>query len=147
MSNLSLTSEEFKNIYSRVPRLCVEVVIKTDEGYLLTKRAIPPCEGQWHLPGGTVLYKESLEDALKRVAKAELGVNVEVGEFLGYMEFLHFDEMGGYDHPISLAFLCTPDHYDFTLDVQASEYAFFKEIPENTLAEQKEFLRKHLAKH
>ncbi len=128
-------------IYSKVPRLCVEVVIKTEEGYLLTKRAIPPCKGQWHLPGGTVLYKETLEDALQRVAKAELGVDIKVGKFLGFMEFLNVDKLGGYDHPVSLGFLCEPAHTNFTLDAQASEYAFFKEIPENTLTEQKEFLQ------
>lgn len=140
MPDMPLSSEEFKNTYSRVPRLCVEVVIKTDEGYLLTKRAMPPCEGQWHLPGGTVLYKETLQQALKRVAASELGVDIEAKRFLGFMEFLHVDKMGGYDHPVSLAFLCEPSSLDIALDQQASEYGFFTEIPENTLKEQKDFL-------
>ncbi len=140
MSDKPMSPEEFRAIYSKVPRLCVEVIIKTEEGYLLTKRAMPPCEGQWHLPGGTVLYKETLEQALKRVARAELGVDITSQKFLGYMEFLKVEEHQGFDHPISLGFLCTPEHTNFTLDAQASEYAFFKELPKNTLKEQKEFL-------
>lgn len=142
MQSKPFTAEEFRKIYSSVPRLCVEVIIKTDDGYLLTKRAMPPCVGQWHLPGGTVLYKETIEQALKRIAKAELGVDVTPKEFLGYMEFLKTEDHQGFDHPISLGFLCEPTNTDFALDSQASEYDFFQKLPENTLREQKDFLDK-----
>ena len=61
-----LSDQEYKEIYSKVPRLCVELLIKTEEGILLVKRAIPPGEGLWYLPGGTVLFDESVEQAVKR---------------------------------------------------------------------------------
>lgn len=71
-----LTKEEFDSIYSKVPRLTVELVIKDGDKILLTKRSIEPCRGLWHLPGGTVYFGESLLDAVKRIAKKELSIDV-----------------------------------------------------------------------
>ena len=47
-----LPQEKYDEIYSKVPRICVEVVIRNEKGILLTKRAIPSSEGKWHFPGG-----------------------------------------------------------------------------------------------
>ena len=62
-----LTPDEFRDIYSKVPRLTVEVVLRSPAGVLLTLRDIEPCRGLWHLPGGTVRYGEKLLDAVRRV--------------------------------------------------------------------------------
>lgn len=52
-SSHPLTQQEFDDIYSKVPRLTVEIIVTNSErALLLTKRAIEPCKGQWHLPGG-----------------------------------------------------------------------------------------------
>ena len=58
-----LPKAEFDAIFSRVPRLSVEVVIYTPErGVLLMLRDIPPNVGAWHIPGGTVLFGERVTD-------------------------------------------------------------------------------------
>ena len=85
------TSEEFKTIYSKVPRLCVDLVIKTRKGIILTLRSLPTWYGMWHLPGGTILYKESLQDAIKRVAEEELGITAPV-QFYKKFLFAYTDE-------------------------------------------------------
>ena len=78
--------EEFDRIFSRVPRLTVELVIASDDrGVLLAMRDFGPCQGLWHLPGGTVRFGEPLVEAVKRVAQDELGVAVSAGETLGYI--------------------------------------------------------------
>jgi hypothetical protein len=49
-----LPKDEYRAIYRRVPRLCVEIVIWTPEqGVLLTRREILPNVGAWHIPDGT----------------------------------------------------------------------------------------------
>ncbi len=79
-----LPKERYDSIFSRVSRLCVEVVIVApDRGELLMLRGIPPYVGSWQIPGGTVTFAEPLVDAVKRVARDELGLTVEVGELLG----------------------------------------------------------------
>lgn len=82
-----LAFNEFKTIYSKVPRLCVDLVIKNKQGVLLTKRNIPPDLGWLHFPGGTVLMREALKDTIQRVAKEELNTKVEIKKLLGFLEY------------------------------------------------------------
>ena len=68
-----LTQEEFNEIYDKVPRLCVEPLIVSNDGILLTRRAINPGKGLWHFPGGTVLKGETLQEAVVRLVKRNWG--------------------------------------------------------------------------
>lgn len=138
-----ISSREFQSIYARVPRLCVEVIIKTKDGILLTKRAIEPCQGQWHTPGGTVIKGEKLEQTVKRVAKTELGLRVRIKEILGIIEYTKIKNYSG--HAISIAFLAEPISGNrIKLDRQANEFGFFKVMPKNTIKDQKKFLERFL---
>lgn len=132
--------EEFKSIYSRVPRLCVDLVIKTDKGLLLTLREQNGWEGQWHLPGGTVYLYESLLDTLHRVAQEELGVDVEVIKSLGFIEYPSEKKERGYGYSVSIPFLCKLKSTEIKLDDQVAKSGFFPQLPENTISEQKQFL-------
>ncbi len=137
---------EFKSIYTSVPRLCVEVVLYTKkEGVLLIKRTIAPAIGFWHVPGGTVLKGETLQQAVKRVAKEELGVDVIVKEFVGIIEYSSYDK-NHYSQDISLAFLVDTKKRDFKLDGHADQYDFFKKIPLKTIKEQEVFLNTFVLK-
>lgn len=137
-----LTIEEFRSIYSRVNRLNVEIVVKTEQGFLLTLRTIEPYNNEWHIPGGTVYYREKVTDAVQRIAWEELGIEVEVQGLLGYIEYPSIEKYGNIDAPVGLAFKCKLLSTDFKLDDQTSKVEFFKQIPENTIKEQKEFLEK-----
>jgi ADP-ribose pyrophosphatase YjhB (NUDIX family) len=136
-----LPKPEFDSIYSRVPRLCVEVVITAPErGVLLTLRDIPPNVGAWHIPGGTVLFAEPLVDAVKRVARDELDAEVGVGELLGYIEYPSHHE-NGLDSPVGIAFateLVSPP------DQLPEGSAWFSRLPDGLYAEQAEFLADRL---
>ncbi len=96
-----LSEKDYDFIYSRSPRLCVDLIIQTPKGIIFTKRNISPWKNKWHLVGGRVLFKESLEIACKRIAKRELGVKIKVKDFLGYTEFPEEKNR----HSVSLAFL------------------------------------------
>jgi len=144
MNNKPFTIEEFEYIYSRVPRLTVEVVIKTDSGVVLSKRSIPPWIGQWHIPGGTVLYKEELEKATQRIAMDELGVSVDVERFLGFLYYPTEEKERGYGWSIGAAFLCKIVGGKLRGSEQGEDVRVFKDLPENTVVEQKEFLEEKL---
>jgi ADP-ribose pyrophosphatase YjhB (NUDIX family) len=135
-----LPKEEFDWIFSRVPRLTVEVVIAGPEnGVLLQLRDIEPCKGTWSLPGGTVRFGEPLVDAVRRVARDELKLVVSVGEMLGYIEYpSHYKN--GLDSPVGIAFVATaaePASWPRNCD-------WFTTLPDNMHDEQKAFLARHL---
>lgn len=141
MNNKTFTEEEFKSIYSRVPRLCVEVIIQSSEGILLTLRSLPTWNNQWHLPGGTILFGEKLEDAVKRIAEDELGVSVTVDQMIGVIEYPSEQKERGYGHGIGVAYLCHLNSPNIKLNTEASEAKFFQSAPENIIQEQEDFLK------
>ncbi|MDP3955242.1 MAG: NUDIX domain-containing protein [bacterium] len=138
-----LPSQEFKEIYSRVPRLCVEVMVKKDGGIVLSLRDLPSWKGQWHIPGGTVFYRETLPEAVKRVAQDELGVKVEIEKFLGHNYFPSEEKERGYGWSISAVFLTRYKSGSLRGSNQGKEVRTFQEFPENLIKEQKEFLIAH----
>jgi len=131
-----LPKRDFDAIFSRVPRLTVEVVlVLAERGVLLQLRDAGPCKGLWSLPGGTVRFGEPVVDAVKRVAHDELEMTVDVNEFLGYIEYpSHYNN--GLDSPVGLAFRVgaidapdTPRHCEW-----------FTVLPEKMHEEQRAFL-------
>ena len=134
------SSEEFKEIYSKVPRLCVDLVVKTPEGLVLSLRNLPSWRGKWHLPGGTVLCGERIVDTIKRVAQEELGISVEIQKMLGYIEFPSEKKERGFGHTVSMAFLCFADKTGFKPNEESSKIEVFKDLPPNLIEEQHKFL-------
>ena len=132
-----LPKDEFDRIFSRVPRLTVEVLITSEErGVLLALRDVDPCRGTWNLPGGTVRFGERLVEAVRRVAAGELGIRVRVGPMVGYIEYpSHYEN--GLDSPVGLVFGAEP------LDAAQPRGRWFAALPENMHEEQKVFLLGH----
>jgi len=82
-----LSPKEYRYIYRRVPRLVVDLVIRRRQAVLLAKRDITPDRGKWHLPGGRVRLGERLEDAARRIAYEETGLEVKIGQMLGIIQY------------------------------------------------------------
>lgn len=135
-----LSPEEFDSVYSKVPRLTVEIIIRDGKrGIYLTKRAIEPCKGQWHLPGGTVRFGETLIDAVKRIAVRELGVSVSDTKLVGYIEYpSHFNN--GLDSPVGLAFEVLAYDSQLKPNHESVESGWFTKLPSPMHAEQDVFL-------
>ena len=142
-----LPEKDFKLIYQKVPRVTVDMVIKDSRGILLIKREIKPDIGKWHLPGGTVLYKEKVIDSLKRVAKEETGLQIRVKKFLSAFEYRKWKEPG-YGHIISLVFLVEPigGSLKGNARIAGEILKFFKMLPRDIILDQKKILQGKLIK-
>jgi ADP-ribose pyrophosphatase YjhB (NUDIX family) len=135
---------EFDYLFSRVPRLTVEVVLYAkDRGVVLALRDIPPNIGSLHIPGGTVRWGERVTDAYRRVAFGELGIEVSAGELLGYIEYpSHYEN--GLDSPVGLAFLGqTAGPLPGEQELPPGS-AWYQVLPSELYAEQREFLTRRL---
>jgi 8-oxo-dGTP diphosphatase len=135
-----LKEKEFKRIYSKVPRLTVEVIVRDEHGAIyLTQRSAGPCKGLWHLPGGTVQYGESLLHAVQRVALRELSIDVQHANNCGYIEYpSHYEK--GLDCPVGLVFEATGYSGDPMVNTEASSGAWFTKLPDDAHPDQDKFL-------
>lgn len=133
-----IPSEEYKSIYSRVPRFCVDLIIKKHDGILLTKRNIEPKKGWWHFPGGTVLMGETLKNAINRIAHEELAAKVEIKKMIGYIEY---KKGSGFGYPISVLFLVVPLSSKLEVGKQTKEIGYFISPPPKTIIEVKKFIK------
>ena len=89
----------------------VVAVIVDDEGrVLLTRRSIPPFQGDWVMPGGKIDLGEPIVEAVKREVWEEVGLEVETGELVDIFEHV----TPGVDnyHFIILYYRCTPLYCD-----------------------------------
>jgi ADP-ribose pyrophosphatase YjhB (NUDIX family) len=143
-----LSKQEFKAIYSKVPRLTVEIVVRNAIGEIYTtRRSIEPCRGQWHLPGGTVQFGESLLDAVSRVADRELSIKVKNAVNCGYIEYpSHYkrdQDDPDRDHPVGLVFEVRDYSGSPVANTEASDSGWFSELPAKMHADQGVFLGDH----
>lgn len=139
------TYAEFEQIYSRVPRLTVDLIVMTEGGVVLVKRKEQSWHGMWHLPGGTVLYREKIQDAVQRIAGEELGLSVTIEKLLGYVEYPSEVQERGFGYSVSLTFLCRVDSAQIDwLRWSEQEIQVFESVPNNTVEEQIEVLKEIL---
>lgn len=134
-----LSQEDYRMIFSKVRRLCVDVVIRHEGGTVLTKRSIEPAKGMWHIPGGTVLWGETLDEAVVRVAKEEAGLDVVIEKRTGIVK--EYTEATGFGQPASILFIAKSVSGKMKHDENASEIKVFEEIPNNTIPEHIELLK------
>ena len=62
------------------------VVFSARNEILLIKRGKPPHYGRWMVPGGTLEWGESLEDAAIREVREETGIDIEIETFVEIIE-------------------------------------------------------------
>jgi len=140
------TSEEFFAIYSKVPRLSVDLIIRTSEGVAMTKvPAHHTTADEWYLPGGTVYFGETLVAAAERIARSELGVEVTIGEQLGYVEYVQHNAAGYNGWPVAILFEAAITGGTLSESDYGHPVVCFTEVPANIIADQRTALEKYLA--
>jgi 8-oxo-dGTP diphosphatase len=97
---------------------------------LLIKRKNEPFQKMWALPGGLVLNKESLDDAVNRELKEEAGIDVN------YLEQLYTfgsPDRDPRNHAISISYfgLVRPQDFQIAAQTDAEDVAWFniKKLP------------------
>jgi len=80
--------------YPQTPILAVGGVVREEGKVLLVKRANPPSQGQWTIPGGRVELGETLAQAVERELFEETGLRVSCGTLVTHLEVIDRDEHG-----------------------------------------------------
>lgn len=130
-----VTDDEWETIVSNVPIVSVDLVVLTPNGVVLGRRVNEPAKNRWFVPGGRVEKGEHLEDAVHRVAREELGAQVEIEKRLGVYEHLYetADVSGaGGKHYVPVGFVVMTDKTRFDTGDQHADIRTFPstELPE-----------------
>jgi 8-oxo-dGTP diphosphatase len=127
-----------KREFPEIPLVGVGAIIIEDSRVLLVKRAHPPLQAQWSIPGGVLEIGEMVREAAVREAREETGLVVEPEDLLGvYDRILRDIEERVQYHYVLIDFLCRRIGGELLAASDAAEVRWFKrgELPALNLAE------------
>ena len=127
-----------KREFPELPLVGVGAIVIDGARVLLVKRAHPPIQGQWSIPGGVLEVGEMVREAAVREVREETGLLVEPGELLGvYDRILRNIEQRVQYHYVLIDFLCRPVGGTLQAASDAAEVCWFTraELPALKLAE------------
>lgn len=135
----------FAAFLERLPQVSVELFLETDRGVLLLRRINEPAAGEWFWPGTRLFKGETFEAAAERLAREELGIEVDLESRLG--SYAHFWDEGAFDgvettHTVNVVYrgtTGTPE--DVVLDDQHDAMRFVEELDESLHDYVNEYLR------
>jgi len=93
--------------FPETPLVGIGAIIIEDERVVLVKRAHPPLQAEWSIPGGVLEVGELMREAAIRETREETGLTVEPGELLGvYDRVLRDANQRVQYHYVLVDFLC-----------------------------------------
>ena len=123
--------------FPEVPLVGVGAIIIEDSRVVLVKRAHPPLQAEWSIPGGVLEVGELVRDAAIREAREETGLTVAPGELLGVFDrILRNPQQRVQYHYVLIDFLCRRVAGDLSAASDASDVRWFTpaELPALNLA-------------
>lgn len=115
-----------KREFPDFPLVGVGAIIIEGDRVLLVKRAHPPIQGQWSIPGGVLEVGEMIREAAVREAREETGLIVDPGELLGvYDRILRDPDYRVQYHYVLIDFLCRPIGGELVAASDAAEVRWF----------------------
>lgn len=95
--------------YPDRPFVGVGAVILHEGRVVLIRRAKPPLQGHWSIPGGAVELGETLEACVVREMREETGLDVEVGPVVEVLERISRDGDDRVEfHYVLVDYVCRP---------------------------------------
>jgi len=80
--------------YPEAPRVAIGAIVFKGDGVLLVRRAQPPSEGVWAIPGGRVEIGETLQQAAEREVLEETGITIRAGKPVFAFDYIERDAAG-----------------------------------------------------
>ena len=91
-----------KRRYPTHPIIAVGTVVLKEDCILLIKRAKPPKENQWSIPGGAQELGETTRQAAIREVREETAITIDGPVFLDVIDYIDRDKAGRIIHHYTL---------------------------------------------
>ena len=108
---MKMEDKHILEIIKATPLVSIDLIIRNPfEEVLLGKRVNRPAKGYWFVPGGKIIKNETIAHALKRISKAEVGLDLstEPHNLFGAYDHIYEDNFlnieGINTHYVALAF-------------------------------------------
>ena len=91
---MKMEEKHLLEIIKETPLVSVDLIIRNpSEMVLLGKRTNRPAKGYWFVPGGRIIKNETINQALKRISKVEVGLDLsaEAPSLLGAYDHIYED--------------------------------------------------------
>jgi 8-oxo-dGTP diphosphatase len=89
-----MSERDNARIYPTRPYLAVSAAIFRDGRVLIVRRARPPADGLYTLPGGGVELGETLEQAVIREVREETALDIAPVDLVGFRQAIARDDSG-----------------------------------------------------
>ena len=123
-----MTSSDPRSYPDR-PILAVSAVVWRDGRFVVVRRARPPAQGLFTLPGGGVEAGETLKQAVVRELREETGLIVEPIDVAGHREVIMRDAEGRVArHFVVLAFAALWRQGELTLNEELAEARWIEAV-------------------
>ena len=87
-----LDKQIFEVVVKSSPLVSIDLIVKNEDKVLLGKRVNNPAKGYFFSVGGRIFKNEKINDAMARIAQAELGVSLQSApKFIGVFEHFYDD--------------------------------------------------------
>ena len=135
-----LPEQEYQKIIKSMPIFCIDFLISYRDKYLLIKRKEEPLKNIFWVIGGRILFRETIEDAAKRIQQREIGKHFSNFKEIGFSNyFFHDNPDSRATHTPTLLFQISVQKIFYPkIDKQHSDFIWSKEIP-NELIKQTTF--------
>lgn len=119
----------------------IDAIIVKDNKTLLIKRGKEPFEEFWGTPGGYVEWDETVEEAVAREVREELGLNVKKLEFIG----LYSEPERHLKQCINVAyFVETEGEPEVSSDAKEMKWFDLYKLPDQLAFDHKEIIQDYL---
>ena len=78
--------------YPSLPRVGIGAIVINDAKVLMIKRAAPPNQNLWAIPGGMLELGETLQEGAEREILEETGIRIKAGKPIYTFDFLERDQ-------------------------------------------------------
>jgi len=133
-----IPKDVYASIHSLMPIACVDLVIEYEGKILLVRRWDEPLKDRWFIPGGHLQRDEVVTQAVKRIARTEVGLDLrEEIKLVDYMDLFFTTDPFGHGkgtRTVSLVFKAAPrGEPSVCLDSHHSEFCWWDGMDERRL--------------
>ena len=132
MEKALLPIAEYRKIMRKMPILTIDAIVVHKGKYLLLKRKFKPLRGRYWLPGGRVFRGETLQEAVIRKIREEIGIDVRIISLAGFHDYIYKENEFNLDyvHTVSAVFFVSPLSDEVDIDYQSTDYIWSETLPE-----------------